>query len=160
MQSTGVEFISAGILKLKSIILTTNTGTALANELGFDGVNVVFGASKKKLAFKDEIFEHNIGGKVIEVNISGNYSIDLNIGSHFTLNATSATNVIFVNMIKADETCAITMTVTGSLITLPSWLIRDNYSDVPDVLKTREYNIVIKRGGSTPSGRYTVSNNT
>ena len=53
MLSTGVEFISAGILKLKSIILTTNTGTALANELGFDGVNVVFGASKRKLRYND-----------------------------------------------------------------------------------------------------------
>lgn len=53
MQSTGVEFISAGILKLKSIILTTNTGTALPNELGFDGVNVVFGVSKRKLRYND-----------------------------------------------------------------------------------------------------------
>lgn len=53
MLSTGVEFISAGILKVKSIILTTNSGTALANELGFDGVNVFFGASKRKLRYND-----------------------------------------------------------------------------------------------------------
>ena len=53
MLSTGVEFVSAGILKLKSIILTTNSGTALPNELGTDGTNVVFGVSKRKLRYND-----------------------------------------------------------------------------------------------------------
>lgn len=52
--SSGVEFISNGIIKVKSIILTTNSGTALPDELGYDGTNVFFGNTKRKLAFVSE----------------------------------------------------------------------------------------------------------
>lgn len=158
MLSTGVEWISAGILKVKSIILTTNSGTALPNELGYDGTNVFFGNTKRKLAFKDEIFEHNVRGKRVEATISGTYAIDLNAGNHFSLTATTATTISFSNMILADETCALSMTVTGELLTMPAWLIRDVYSDIPDATKTREYNIIIKKGGVSPSGRFNVIN--
>lgn len=51
--SSGVEFISAGIIKVKSIILTTNPGTALPDELGYDGTNVFFGNTKRKLRYND-----------------------------------------------------------------------------------------------------------
>ncbi|WP_332030350.1 hypothetical protein [Kaistella sp.] len=156
--SSGVEWVSAGILKVKSVILTTNTGTALPDELGFDGVNVFFGNTKRKLAFKDEIFEHNVRGKRVEATVSGTYAIDLNAGSHFSLTATTATTISFANMILADETCSISMTVTGELLTMPSWLIRDNYSDDPKVDKKREYTIIIKKGGVSPSGRFNVIN--
>lgn len=156
--SSGVEFISNGILKVKSIILTTNTGTALPDELGFDGVNVFFGNTKRKLAFKDDIFEHNVRGKRVEATISGTYAIDLNAGSHFSLTATTATTISFSNIILADETCSISMTVTGELLTMPAWLIRDSTSDIPDATKTREYTIIIKKGGVSPSGRFNVIN--
>lgn len=61
--SSGDEFISAGILKVKSIILTTNSGTALPDELGYDGTNVFFGNTKRKLAFLNEV--KTINGNVI-----------------------------------------------------------------------------------------------
>lgn len=51
--SSGVEFISVGIIKVKSIILTTNSGTALPDELGYDGTNVFFGNTKRKLRYND-----------------------------------------------------------------------------------------------------------
>lgn len=113
---------------------------------------------KKTFAFVGNIFEHNVRGKRVEATISGTYNLDLNTGSHFALTASAATVISFTNMILADETCALTMTVTGALLTLPAWLIRDSYSDVPDAAKTREYNIVIKRGGGSPVGRFNVIN--
>lgn len=111
-----------------------------------------------KSLMQGKTFEHNVRGKRVEATISGTYNIDLNTGSHFALTASAATTIAFTNMILAAETCAITMTVTGALLTLPAWLIRDSYSDVPDASKTREYSIVIKRGGESPMGRYNVIN--
>lgn len=49
--SASVEWVSAGILKMKAIVLTGNSENALPNELGTDGINVVFGATKRKLRF-------------------------------------------------------------------------------------------------------------
>lgn len=158
MQSTGVEFISAGILKLKSIILTTNSGTALPNELGTDGTNVVFGASKKKLAFKDEIFEHNVRGKVIEsTGVTGTYNCDLNAATSWILTLTGNTTIDFTNMILADETITISMNVTGNFtLTFPSWLKLSPYADLYDGTKINRIVIEIGKGGSTPSGWYNL----
>lgn len=156
MLSTGVEFVSAGILKLKSIILTTNSGTALPNELGTDGTNVVFGASKKKLAFKDEIFEHNVRGKVIEsTGVTGTYNCDLNAATSWILTLTGNTTIDFTNMILADETITISMNVTGNFtLTFPSWLKLSPYADLYDGTKINRIVIEIGKGGSTPSGWY------
>lgn len=162
MLSTGVEFISDGILKLKSIILTTNSGTALPNELGFDGTNVVFGASKKKLAFKDEIFEHNVRGKRVELSGTGgsNLNIDLSLGNLFAITNTGTGDVpiTLTNMIAADETTVFNMIVTGNLLTLPVGWIGDSYNDLPDVTKKRKYIVTIEKGGSSPIISYNLIN--
>lgn len=156
MLSTGVEFISAGIMKFKSIILTTNTGTALANELGTDGTNVVFGASKKKLAFKDEIFEHNVRGKVIEsTGVTGTYNCDLNAATRWILILTGNTTIAFTNMILADETITISMNITGNFtLTFPSWLKESPFSESYDGTKINRIVIEIGKGGASPIGWY------
>lgn len=51
--SAGVEWIKLGFLKVTSLILTPNAGTALPNELGTDGTNVVFGVAKRKIKYAD-----------------------------------------------------------------------------------------------------------
>ena len=158
MLSTGVEFISAGILKLKSIILTTNTGTALANELGFDGTNVVFGASKKKLAFKDEIFEHNVRGKVLTATgVNGTYNCDLNAYTRWHLTLTGNTTIAFTNMILEDETITGGFSITGSFaVTFPSWLSKSPGSFDYDGSKVNRITFEITKGGSSPLGRYSI----
>lgn len=157
MLSTGVEFISAGILKLKSIILTTNTGTALPNELGFDGVNVVFGASKKKLAFKDDIFEHNVRGKVLTATgVNGTYNCDLNVATRWHLTLNGATTLAFTNMILEDETITGGWTITGGSVTFPSWLSKSPSSSDYDGSKVNRITFEITRGGSSPLGRYSI----
>lgn len=162
-QNVASDVTFAGKVNATSYYFVSDTSIGTAGKLQYDG-SFWYGTNalgqKRQFLQVGTTYEHQIKGKRVDATISGTFVIDLSAGSHFTLNATAATTVSFTNMIATDETCAITMTVTGSLISLPSWLVRDNYSDVPDVLKTREYNIVIKRGGSTPSGRYTVSNNT
>ena len=52
--NSGVEWLKSGFLKVTSIVLSTNSGTALPNELGTDGSNVVFGATKRKLAYDEQ----------------------------------------------------------------------------------------------------------
>lgn len=162
MLSTGVEFISAGIMKFKSIILTTNSGTALANELGFDGVNVVFGATKKKLAYKDEIFEHNVRGKRVELLGTGgvNLNIDLSLGNLFAITNSGSGNVpiTLINMISVDETAVFNMIVTGNLLTIPSGWVGDSYNDVANASKKRKYIVTIEKGGSSPIISYNLIN--
>ena len=51
--NSGVEWLKSGFLKVTSIVLSTNSGTALPLELGTDGSNVWFGATKRKLRYQD-----------------------------------------------------------------------------------------------------------
>ncbi|MBN9312879.1 MAG: hypothetical protein BGO40_03010 [Chryseobacterium sp. 39-10] len=152
---------TGGRVSVPALELEITSENSVPNKIWTDGVGYYFNNNlgiKKNVAFKDEIFEHNVRGKRVEATVSGTYAIDLNAGSHFSLTATTATTISFVNMILADETCVITMTVTGELLTLPAWLIRDAYSDDPKATKTREYMIIIKKGGVSPSGRFNVIN--
>ncbi|TDX86165.1 hypothetical protein [Epilithonimonas xixisoli] len=148
-----------GRVKANSIVLTENIGTPVPWELGRkDGVVGYADASGVWRSLASLVLEHDVLGVRVEATISGSYAIDLKAGSHFALTATAPTAVSFANMIATNRTCSLTMTLTGSLITLPSWLEADPYSDNPDALKVREYSIVIKRGGSSPLGRFSVVN--
>ena len=151
-----------GRVKANSFIIGLNIGTAIPWEFGRQSGEVIIADASgvpMKILFLGKTFEHNIRGKVVTISsTTGTLNIDLLSGSHFNINSTTATTVSFTNMIASDETCSITLTVTGSLLTFPSWLVRDPYSDVPDASKTREYNIVIKNGGSSPSGRQMINN--
>lgn len=153
------------IKKLRYIHLLPNSATAVANRLRSDGGNLFYANSsavERKLAYNDEVkYEHQIVGKRIEAKVStGSFEIDLSTGSHFSLVLTSATVLSIVNIGASDETKAFTMTITGAFLeTLPTGWARDTYSDVtPNLSKSREYNVIIKRGGSSPLVRFNMVN--
>lgn len=160
------KFEVVGRMKANSVVFANEIGTAIPWEFGrqFNELIVADGSGvPMKILFLGKTFEHQIRGKKVNLNIavSGTLNIDLNTGSHFSINSTGVSgtiNVVFTNMPGADETCSITMTVIGSLLTLPSWLAADKYNDIPEVGKKREYNVVIKNGGISPEGRFTVQN--
>lgn len=49
--SSGVEYVSSQIIKLKSVVFINNTNSYQANEFGTDGTSLFFGSAKKKVAF-------------------------------------------------------------------------------------------------------------
>lgn len=114
MLSTGVEWISAGILKVKSIILTTNSGTALPNELGYDGTNVFFGNTKRKLAFESSF--KTITGNVTLDDSYHNTTVWITANATITVPSTVRPNFNCVFFVVGSFTATITNDVGVTFI--------------------------------------------
>lgn len=102
--------------------------------------------------------------RTIVTNASSLYTIDLNNPSgHYDIRLTGNTTIVFSNMITAFQSIVITLTVRGNYSLLfPSWLkpmpYNDDYHSSSVVSDLNLITIIIRHGGSSPSGIYSLTN--
>ena len=93
-------------------------------------------------------------------NINGTYLIDLSVPiGHHILTMTGNTLIDFTNMISATQTLTISLTVFGNYsLSLPSWLKPKSANDSYNGSLRNELVILIKMGGVSPIGYYSLTN--
>ena len=93
-------------------------------------------------------------------NINGTYLIDLSVPiGHHILTMTGNTLIDFTNMISATQTLTISLTVFGNYsLSLPSWLKPKSANDSYNGSLRNELVILIKKGGVSPIGYYSLTN--
>lgn len=102
--------------------------------------------------------------RTIVTNASSLYTIDLsNPSGHYDIRLTGNTTIGFSNMITAIQSIVITLTVRGNYSLLfPSWLkpmpYNDDYHSSSVVSDLNLITIIIRHGGSSPSGIYSLTN--
>ena len=106
---------------------------------------------------------NNAGGGIennTTSNINGTYLIDLSVPiGHHILTMTGNTLIDFTNMISATQTLTISLTVFGNYsLSLPSWLKPKSANDSYNGSLRNELVILIKKGGVSPIGYYSLTN--
>lgn len=98
-----------------------------------------------------------------ETSMSSLYTIDLsNPSGHYDLELSGNTSINFSNMIGENQSTVITLVVNGNFSLLfPSWLKPLPNNDAYYSFSRSDLNlitIIIRHGGSSPSGLYSLTN--
>lgn len=125
-----------------------------------DGADLYFtdnSGVNRRIGQIGKIYEHNVKGKVLTSDASGNFSLNLNAYTRWILTLTDNTTLAVSNQIADDETITISLNVTGKFtLTFPNWLKQSPYSDLYDGSKINRIVIEIGKGGTSPSGWYNI----
>ena len=161
-QTVASDVTFTGKVNATSYYFVSDTSIGTAGKMQYDG-SYWYGTNalgeKKQFLQVGRAYEHQIRGKVLTVTgVTGVYNCDLNSYTRWILTLIGNTSIVFTNQIADDETVTLAMTITGDYtLSFPTWLKISPHSDNYDGTKINRIVIEIAKGGSSPSGWYTIT---